>query len=156
MHDSLVRAFLAASLLFAGACGDTTILQRVPAPDAQTFELEVYPVLLRDCGFPACHGDPDRFFRVFGPGRTRYRASTALFDEPTSEEIELAYHRARSMLANENGVEHSDLLRKPITENGHKGIDQWGNNVYRSASDPSYVTLLTWAKGAVATTSTAQ
>jgi hypothetical protein len=147
VHDSSARFVLVSSVMFAVACGDTTIKLSVPAPDAQQFELTVYPVLLRDCGFPACHGDAGRFFRVFGPGRTRFRPETRLFDDPTSEEIELAYERARSMLSNESGLLHSALLRKPY-QGGHKGIDEWGNNVYRDASDPGYAALLDWARSA--------
>jgi hypothetical protein len=150
---SFFRARVRQLALFAGfalasACGDTTIKLRVPAPDAAEFELSVYPVLLRDCGFPACHGDTGRFFRVFGPGRVRYRPETGLFDEPTSEELELAYERARSMLANENGLQNSALLRKPY-KGGHKGLDEWGNNVYRELTEPGYTALVEWARTAL-------
>lgn len=145
---SVCRIAIALSLGLTSACGDTTVKLTVPAPDAAEFELAVYPVLLRDCGFPACHGNPRRFFRVFGPGRVRYRAETALFADPTGEEIELAYERARSMLANEHGMQHSALLRKPYL-GGHKGFDEWGNNVYRTADDPGYAALVDWARSAV-------
>lgn len=126
------------------ACADPTTELTLPTPNAKQFEEQVYPLLLRDCGFPACHGDYRRFFRVFGPGRVRYRGDTGLFDPATAEEIEASYYRARSMLANEDGVEHSLLLRKPF-EAEHGGDDEWGNNVYRSATDPGFVLLKRWA-----------
>jgi hypothetical protein len=127
------------------ACTDPTIELELPTPSARQFEEQVYPLLLRDCGFPACHGDARRFFRVFGPGRMRYRSETNPFDAATAEEVEAAYYRARSMLANEDGVEHAPLLRKPLHAD-HGGVDDWGDNVYRSESDPGYVILYTWAR----------
>ena len=112
------------------------------------FEEKVYPVLLRDCGFPECHGNPHRFFRVFGPGRQRYRpGETPLFAPATSEEIKASYYRARSMLANEEGIDHAPLLRKPFKAK-HQGVDEWGANVYRSETDPGFVVLSSWARSA--------
>ncbi|MCA9693779.1 MAG: hypothetical protein KC636_29600, partial [Myxococcales bacterium] len=46
----------------------------VPAPDRSLFATQAYPILLRDCGFPGCHGAEDRYYQVFGPGRTRLAA----------------------------------------------------------------------------------
>jgi hypothetical protein len=129
------------------ACADPTTELKLPTPDAKQFEQQVYPVLLRDCGFSACHGDPARFFRVFGPGRRRYRAETGLFVPPTGEEIQLSYERARSMLASEDGIDKSDLLRKPLHAD-HGGVDEWGNNTYRYETDPGYMTLYKWAHSA--------
>jgi hypothetical protein len=145
-------SFLTAALAsLSAACADVSAELMLPAPSAAQFEEQVYPLLLRDCGFPACHGDYRRFLRVFGPGRTRYRLETGLFDPATAEEIEASYYRARSMLANEDGVEHSALLRKPLHAD-HGGIDEWGNNVYRSETDPGYVVLYTWARSVDART----
>ena len=63
-----------------------------PAPSAVVFENEVYPILLRDCGFPDCHGSRERFFRVFGPNRMRMNDDLTALDDPTPLSIE----RARS------------------------------------------------------------
>src|SRR5215210_4689512 len=73
----------------------------VPAPDYDEFVERVYPLLLRDCGFNACHGDQDRFYQIFGPGRRRLSPDSELFDDATSEEIEASYERARAMLSND-------------------------------------------------------
>jgi hypothetical protein len=118
----------------------------LPTPDTQSFELNVYPVLLRDCGFPTCHGNPERFFRVFGPGRTRIlpREQLPLFAPATAAELTATYDRARSMLVTEDGIDNSMLLQKPL-EAHHGGTDEWGNNVYLSAADPSYQILRAWA-----------
>jgi hypothetical protein len=113
------------------------------------FELQAYPVLLRDCGFPECHGSKDRFFRVFGPGRTRLDGDAGTFVEATPEELAQSYDRARSMLAHESSVLDSWLLRKPlgIAAGGahHGGEDKWGRNVYESAEAPGYAAIRSWA-----------
>jgi hypothetical protein len=127
------------------ACADPTTELVLTTPSAKQFEEQVYPLLLRDCGFPACHGDYRRFFRVFGPGRVRYRDETRPFAPATAEEIQESYGRARSMLANEDGVEHSPLLRKPLHAD-HGGDDEWGKNVYSKETDPGYVLLKRWAR----------
>lgn len=141
-------------MLVVSACADATTELRVPTPDAQTFELTVYPVLLRDCGFPECHGAPERFFRVYGPGRLREKPKeeTAVNSPVTSAELTATYKRARSMLAYEGNIESSLLLQKPLGS-GHEGVDEWGNNVYQSASDPGFQVLLAWARSSVAAAS---
>ena len=119
--------------LLATACATDVQQLSVPAPDARMFEMTVYPVLLRDCGFPACHGDRQRFFQVFGPGRTRFRegdGGTDNFEPATKEELEQTYDRARSMLAFEKSPFEALLLRKPLSVQaggaGHKGTDNLG------------------------------
>jgi hypothetical protein len=133
--------------LTLSACADPDVQVRLPSPDEFSFQVEVYPILLRDCGFPACHGDTRRFFRLFGPGRTRYRTRdvTPLMSPPTGEELTAAYNRTRSMLVTDGPVEESLLLQKPLHA-GHSGDDEWGQNVYWTEADPSYQVLLRWAK----------
>ena len=133
--------------LTLAACADPDVQVQLPSPDVLSFEIEVYPILMRDCGFPACHGDTRRFFRVFGPGRTRYRPRevTPLMSPPTAEELTASYERTRSMLVNDGPVEESMLLQKPLRA-GHSGDDEWGQNVYWTEADPAYQVLLRWAK----------
>jgi hypothetical protein len=136
-------------LLLLSACAVDAPPLRVPAPDANQFALEVYPILLRDCGFPACHGDSRRFFRVFGPGRTRLSPELLPGDPATADEVQHSYDRARSMLTGESSVAASPLLRKPLSKSaggaGHAGEDSWGNNIYPSPQDPRYQALRAWA-----------
>jgi hypothetical protein len=128
------------------AC-DAPETTQVPAPDYDAFERDVHPILLRDCGFPACHGSEERQFRVYGPGRLRLDPEADFDDEATSEEVWLSYQRARSMLVSEGDVERSLLLRKTLPDSGHQGVDALGRSVYASADDPSYQILLQWAGG---------
>lgn len=115
------------------------------------FRTEVYPVLLRDCGFPACHGAPERFLRVLGPGRNRLTNADGTvpeaFDTPTAREQELTFQLALSMI-DENDVEDSLLLRKPLAVEaggyGHLGADSYGRDVYRTMQDAGYVKIARW------------
>lgn len=138
---------LTAALCVAFGCGDEPELTLV-SPDRASFEVEVYPVLLRDCGFHACHGSNQRFFQVFGPGRRRLSAGIEPLDPATSEEIAYTYDRARSML-DAHATQSSLLLRKPLATEaggtGHEGTDDLGRNVYQSKTEPGYETLSRWA-----------
>lgn len=147
----LMRCTLCVMVVLATGCSFNAPPASPPEPCQDHFDAVVYPILLRDCGFPACHGDPDRFFRVFGPGRTRLDPTLAPGNTNAVDPAELdeAYSRARSMLAGAGRVEDSLLLRKPleIDRGGapHLGIDASGRDVFPSVDDPRYVDVLDWA-----------
>lgn len=140
-----VRAAAAA----LAACAAPEGALAIPDADPAGFRDRVYPILLADCGFPACHGDPRRFFSVFGPGRTRLDPATAIYDPATPDELAHSFTRARSMLISPEGVRRSPLLRKPLAVEaggaGHAGADPWGANVFGSKTDPRFVALFFWA-----------
>jgi hypothetical protein len=121
----------------------------VPEADAEVFRRDVYPVLLADCAFPACHGTHERFFAVFGPGRARLSLDTPVLDPATPDELALSFTRARSMLVSPDGIRRSPLLRKPLAKAaggaGHGGEDEWGENIYASKQDPNFQALFFWA-----------
>jgi hypothetical protein len=121
----------------------------VPGPGYEQFRTEIYPQLLRDCGFNACHGDADRYYQVFGPGRMRLDEEMDLFLPPTEEEIDISYDRARAMLLTRGELLDSPLLRKPVEGGGHAGLDAEGRNVYAGRNDPEFLKLVEWASGAV-------
>jgi hypothetical protein len=143
---------VATSFVLASACGVEAKPLRLATPDLNRFANEAYPVLLRDCGFPACHGATDRFFRVFGPGRTRFMPAMNADpgDPATSDEISQSYDRARSMIDAKNPP-RSLLLRKSLASEaggaGHKGVDLLGRNVYASTADPNYQIVRAWVLG---------
>src|SRR5688500_14043117 len=83
-------------------------------PSYGDFERLVYPILLRDCGFVACHGSAHRPLQVYGPGRTRLDPMTPPSAPATSHELEASYMRALAMLASDHGIDHSLLLTKPL------------------------------------------
>jgi hypothetical protein len=122
--------------------------EALPDVDAEAFAVEVYPILLRDCAMSQCHGAPERFFRVVGPGRVRLSEHTGPLEPATAAEVRLSLTRARSMLER-SASERPLLLRKPLALDAggatHEGSDRYGRNVYLSRSDPSYVAIERWA-----------
>jgi len=148
-RPAAVAATRVLALACLAGCAEPTGELGIPNANPTTFRDTVYPILLRDCGFVACHGTSDRFFSVFGPGRTRLDPATGIFDPATPTEIALSYTRARSMLTEPDGVASSLLLRKPIPADeggaGHKGDDPWGAPVYRTTGDQRYVAIYRWA-----------
>jgi hypothetical protein len=123
----------------------------IPVADRAAFERDVFPVLLRDCAFHACHGSTQRFFQVFGPGRARLSPELRPLDDITPAEIEHSFTRALSMLEPAD-MERSPLIAKPLAIAaggvGHEGSDALGRDVYQSADDPAYRILHTWVVAA--------
>ena len=52
------------AIAIAAGCAEPTQDLSIPTADPTVFKDRVYPILLRDCGFTKCHGDPKRFFAV--------------------------------------------------------------------------------------------
>jgi hypothetical protein len=131
------------------ACGDAAELS-ISNPERAEFLSSVYPVMLRDCAFHACHGSTERFLQVFGPGRGRMSATIRPLDPPTDAEIAHSYDRARSLI-NSSDPANSLLLRKPLEVGaggtGHEGADDLGRNVYQTTVDPNYAALSHWVLG---------
>lgn len=131
----------------------------LPSPDGEQFVKQVYPLLLRDCAHVGCHGLPERFFQLYGPGRARIplaemspatRMEVKYTDPANFDEVMHSYQRTISMLATAEQVEDSLLLRKPLEAQaggqGHKGVDDLGRNVFVSKQDPGWQLLLAWSK----------
>lgn len=118
-------------------------------PDMMLFTTEVYPVMLRDCGFHTCHGSTERFFQVFGPGRGRLVPGTRPLDPATDQEILQTYQRARSMIDITDPA-RSLLVRKPLATKaggvGHEGVDGLGRDVYQTAEEFRYRIIDAWAR----------
>ena len=144
-----VRALVVPLALAAGCAMEAASPAEPPAPDRAVFDAQVYPVLLRDCGFVACHGDASRYFRVFGPGRARLDPGTARYAPPSDAERGAAFDRARSMLAGVSDPAQSLLLRKPLEAGAggaaHMGRDALGRNVYADRDALGWRTLAAWA-----------
>ena len=135
--------------LALAACGEANDFS-LSSPDRAEFASSVYPVLLRDCAFHACHGSTERFLQVFGPGRGRMTAATRPLDPLSDAELAHSYERARSMI-DAYAPADSLLLRKPLDVKaggtGHEGADDLGRNVYQIASEPGYQALSHWVLG---------
>lgn len=141
---------LALACLLLLGCAEEKGPLEVPQPDRMLFDTQIYPLLLRDCGFHACHGSHERFFQVFGPGHGRLNPLTRPPEPPTPEELLHSYQRARAMIDREKPDE-SLLLVKPLSIAaggvGHEGVDEYGREVYESKLDPTFNLLQRWARG---------
>lgn len=139
---------LVAGALLVG-CTSGLPLAEPPPVDRTSFETDVYPILLRDCAFPACHGNRSRFFRVFGPGRTRLDPTMGPYEPASTAEIDASFDRARSMLAGVPELSSALLVRKPLEPaaggSAHMGLDALGRNVYVDRDDPSWQAIARWA-----------
>jgi hypothetical protein len=150
VHARLVHAYLALTLSLICACSSADSKPTAVKRDFKLFQREVYPVLLRDCGFPACHGAKERFFRVWGPGRSRLPTDKGLpeaFDLPTGDELSASYGLALSMIDG-GQPSRSLLLRKPLAVAaggaGHLGVDAYGRDIYRTAEDSGFLAIARW------------
>ncbi len=148
----LARLSFAACLCITASCAE----ERSPLPpeaNFEVFEAQVYPILVRDCGFPACHGSEGRFFQVFGPGRMRLNPNSAISQPATPEEVQAAFDRSRGMLASFNTAEGSLFVRKPLAVDlggaPHVGATDSGRDVYNDREDRSYNILRSWARAAL-------
>jgi hypothetical protein len=146
----LLVAMLVSSLVGCGGDAPELVVAQVDFP---AFQSQVYPVLLRDCSFIACHGSSKRFFQVYGPGRARLDPMTNPLDEVTMDELIQTYNRALSMIDVQDPAA-SLLLRKPLALSaggtGHEGVDAWMRNVYASKQELGYVALEAWVLTATA------
>ena len=143
-----VAAWVGILLALAGvACADTSGLAAKPDYSLDEFAVVALPVLLRDCGFHACHGSQERFFRVYGPGRVRLNPADLPFDDLDGFEAEISFTLTKGMIDPITPKE-SLLLRKPLAVeaggSGHEGVDKFGRNVYRTPDDDGFLTLQRW------------
>jgi hypothetical protein len=118
-----------------------------PVRDRAAFDAQVWPILVRDCGFSECHGSSERFFRVVGPGHERLDPAMRLTEPVTEAELQFSFDRARSMV-DMNDPRQSPLLRKPLEVSAggsaHEGTDSYGMDVYRRVDDPAFLALVNW------------
>lgn len=148
------RIVLALAVLGGAGCVNETTELAISTPDRAQFDAEVYPVLLRDCAFHACHGSTERFMQVFGPGRGRIGPELKPVDPASPAEVMHSYDRARSMI-DAHHPEASLILRKPLAVtaggSGHEGADELGRNVYQTNLEPGYAAIQRWVLGTTGT-----
>ena len=111
---------------------------------------EVYPILIRDCGFHTCHGSEERMFRVYGPGRARLSNDLRAYEAVTGDELSLSFSIALSMIDTEH-PERSLILTKPLAlEAGgaaHGGIDDFGRKRLPHDANEGYLAIKRFVMG---------
>jgi hypothetical protein len=156
LHSGTIERKRAAGWLWLAAalcagCADVEPEPLPPDRDRVMFDQQVWPILVRDCGFGECHGMRERFFRVVGPGHERLDPLMRLTEPVTAAELQFSYDRARSMI-DPRDPPRSLLLRKPLEVEaggaGHEGTDRFGRDVYRTVDDPSFRVLVNWVLAA--------
>jgi hypothetical protein len=149
-HNIAIDLTLAATVSCLLACSDGGPGWQPPQRDFRQFQSEVFPVLVRDCAFSTCHGSEQRFFHLWAPGRTRLNPMTRAFDVLTGDEVSDNFQRALSMVDTKDPSQ-SLLLRKPLAVEaggaGHRGVDNFGRNLYRTVNADGYLTLSRWVFG---------
>jgi hypothetical protein len=160
MQRAFQTALLILALAAVGCSEDNPRVGRaaIASRSDNDFTNLVLPVMLRDCGFQACHGSSERFFRVFGPGRTRIDdgktrcldsdgAPPCPYDQVSGTERDTSWYLAESMIDPVHPA-NSLLLTKPLAVAAggadHEGVDKYGRNVYRTPDDDGYKTIARW------------
>lgn len=158
MQRAYQIALLMLALAAPGCSQDFSKPATYAKGDVNEFTTFVMPVLWRDCGFQACHGSSERFFHIYGLGRTRIDngqtkclkgapTPPCYYDPPNGSERDFSLQSAESFIDIDNPGD-SLLLRKPLAvEAGggdHAGVDKYGRNVYRTPDDEGFLTIQRW------------
>jgi hypothetical protein len=159
MRRAYQVALLVLSLAAGGCAGpDFDKPATYARGDDNEFTNVVMPVLARDCGFQACHGSSERFFRIYGVGRQRLPIDPTAacendsmppcyYNDLNGNERDYSLQIAQSFVDPANPNE-SLLLRKPLAvEAGgsdHSGVDKYGRNVYRTPDDQGFLVIQRW------------
>jgi hypothetical protein len=137
-------------VLAVAACADVANAPvAAPALDETVFRCKAEPVLVTQCSYNACHGQPESALRVYALGKLRAvpPADTSALSAPLSE----AEHHANYLSAvgfSTYGVAPVDnwLLRKPLPP-GSGGYEHAGGAIYVGTGDSNYVALFQWLNG---------
>jgi hypothetical protein len=122
--------------------------------DEPFFRCRVQPILTKSCSTLACHGDPARYYKIFGRNRLRLGGSE---DErgATMKEVERTFNltSSKAQVDRDNPAE-SMLLLKPldVAAGGvyHGGATRYGQgDVFLTRDDADYAVLEQWVLGAV-------
>ena len=141
-HDA-ARCLLGA-LPFLACTLQVPPVRPLPQGDLATFEAEVQPVLDADCASPSCHGQPERPFSVFSPGRYRRDAARTFLEEPLArEELAANVRNAAAFRADEPVLDECLLLCRPLAVT-HGGCGHGAGSIFGSRDDSDYRALRAW------------
>src|SRR3954465_14065732 len=137
-------------VLAVAACADVANAPvTAPVLDETVFRCKAEPVLVTQCSYNACHGQPESALRVYALGKLRAvpPVDSATLAAPLTD----AEHHANYLSAvgfATYGVAPVDnwLLRKPLPP-GSGGYEHAGGAIYAGTGDPGYVALFQWLNG---------
>lgn len=123
-----------------------------PALDEPFFHCRVQPVLTKNCSAFLCHGDPQRYFRVYARNRLRLGGTEETRNGFLREE-ERAFNFASARAFVTLGQPNESLLLRKVLDPAaggdyHGGAEEYGQgNVFESQDDSEFKTLVLWVQG---------
>jgi hypothetical protein len=120
--------------------------------DAAYFRCRVQPILTKSCSAFLCHGDPERYFRVYARNRLRLGGTEATRNRKF-DEAERTFNLASALgFVNATDAASSLLLMKPLDESRggyyHGGADEFGKgDVFPTPDDADFKILAVWIAG---------
>jgi hypothetical protein len=143
---------LGALAVAAGCMADLDEPSPPTSLDAAYFRCRVQPVLTKSCSAFLCHGDPERYFRVYARNRLRVGGTEATRNRKL-DEGERAFNFASALgFVDAASPASSLLLMKPLDENGggyyHGGATEFGQgDVFATRNDADFKILAAWVNG---------
>jgi len=132
-------------------CACTSVTES-PAPDPTVsldetvFKCNVEPILVRQCSYLACHGNPQSALRVYSPGKLRATTPANVDDEDaavTDAEHHANFLNAAGLSFGLASVDDNWLLRKPLPS-ADGGFEHVGGAIYIGTNDTQYVAIHDW------------
>ncbi len=118
--------------------------------DETVFKCKVEPILVAQCSYNACHGNPQAALRVYSIGKLRAAPPMDLETAAlplTAAELHANYLSAAGFAAFTDLPANNWLLRKPLPPNDG-GYEHQGGAIYTGPADPQYAAITQWLTGA--------
>lgn len=134
---------LVGALVLAGCGAPDDSAVALADPGRERFAGEAGPLLARRCGDVGCHGNRERPYVLYAPGRLRL--GDARGSVLSAAELEANYRATLGFLDADRPAE-TTLLRKALSSGGpgaHKG-----GAIFEAPSDPECRALARWITGA--------
>jgi hypothetical protein len=146
-------ALLAASAALLLGC-EKGLTDPAPLPelDEAYFRCHVQPILTKNCSMFACHGTPERYYRIYARNRLRYGIADESKRNSQLNEGERKHNfDATRAFVDIDKADESLILKKPLEADAggfYHGATKLGTaNVFPSIEAGEYTTILKWIKG---------
>jgi hypothetical protein len=145
---------VAAALLAAASAGCNTV-DNEPAPDQidaldeAAFRCTVEPILIRDCGYLACHGQAGAPLRLYSIGKLRLGPSTTLGERTaplTAAERHLNFLSAQAFAWAGTAADDNWLVEKPMPS-ADGGYAHLGGAIWDGPDDARVRAITAWLEG---------
>src|SRR5213075_258739 len=110
------------------------------ALDELVFRCNVEPILVRQCSYNACHGNPGSPLRVYSPGKLRAIPPQSIDDANvplTEDEHHANFLSAAGFNYKITAVDDNWLLRKPLNA-AQGGYEHEGGAIFHGGGDNQY------------------